>query len=39
MQVHLTGELCPGGHAVDGVDGVTADAIVQQLAVPNPKAQ
>lgn len=35
----LTGQVGPGGDAADGVSGVAAQAIVQQLAVSQPKAQ
>lgn len=35
----LTGQVGPGGDAAEGVSGVAAQAVVQQLAVPQPEAQ
>lgn len=35
----LTVQLGPGGRAVDGVNRVTAETIIQQLPISNPKAQ
>lgn len=38
-QARLTGQVRPGGNAADGVSRVAAQAIVQQLTIPDPKAQ
>lgn len=35
----LTGQIGPGGHTADSVDRVTAETVVQQLTISNPKAQ
>lgn len=35
----FTGQLRPRCHAADGVDGVCAQAVVQQLPVANPEPQ
>lgn len=35
----LTGQIGPGGHTADAVDRVTAETVVQQLTISNPKAQ
>lgn len=35
----LTGQLGPGRHAADGVDRISPQTVVEQLPIPDPRAQ
>lgn len=35
----LTGQLSPGRHAADGVDRISPQTVVEQLPIPDPRAQ